>query len=170
VNAENLRAHGLIDAVVPPGELAAFLGRLLTAMTAEPDRAARPEPAGIAVSRSGPAWASVLRSREADRPGACDLIRLAATDVVPLRRAGLIVALARIGGCPCVLVADGIVDLVIPEPPGDGERLCRDLGGALHLALRDLAHQDDDTRLAARLRRYRHLGVPPHHRGPKYPL
>ena len=68
------------------------------------------------------------------------------------------------------LAADGIVDLVVPEPRGDGERLCRDLGGALYRALRDLAHQDDDTRLAARLRRYRHLGVPPHHRGPKYPL
>jgi len=292
--AENLHAHGLIDAVVPPGELAAFLGRVLTAMTARPGRSAGPDPAGIAVPWSGPAWESVLRTREADRPGAGDLIRLAATDVVPLRRAGLLVALARIGGYPCVFVAhdrtgpppgpatlrlarrgarlaaglrlplvcvidtpgaelsaqaeqdglageiarcladlvtlpvptvslllgqgagaaalallpadrvlaaqhawlaplapegasaivyrdaghapelaarqrirsadlaaDGIVDLVIPETPEDGDRLCRDLGDALYRALRDLADQDDDTRLAARLRRHRHLGVPP---------
>ena len=68
------------------------------------------------------------------------------------------------------LAADGIVDLVIPETPGDAGRSCRDLGDALQWALQDLADQDDDTRLAARLRRYRHLGVPPHHRGPKYPL
>jgi acyl-CoA carboxylase subunit beta len=295
--AENLHAHGLIDAVVAPGELAAFVGRVLTAMTAEPRSAARSGPAGIAVPGSVPAWESVLRTREADRPGAGDLIRLAATDVVPLRRAGLIVALARIGGYPCVLIAqdragpppgpamlrlarrgtslaaglrlplvcvidtpgaelsaraeqdglaaeiarcladlitlpvptvslllgqgagaaalallpadrvlaaqhawlaplapegasaivyrdpdpdhshaaelaarqrirsadlaaDGIVDLVIPETPGDAGRSCRDLGDALQWALQDLADQDDDTRLAARLRRYRHLGEP----------
>jgi acyl-CoA carboxylase subunit beta len=292
--AENLHAHGLIDAVMPPGELAAFLGRVLTAMTAQPGRPAGPDPAGIAVPWSGPAWASVLRTRETDRPGACDLIRLAATDVVPLRQAGLIVALARIGGYPCVFVAqdrtgpppgpatlrlarrgarlaaglrlplvcvidtpgaelsaqaeqeglageiarcladlvtlpvptvslllgqgagaaalallpadrvlaaqhawlaplapegasaivyrdaghapelaarqrirsadlaaDGIIDLVITETPGDGDRLCRDLGDALHRALRDVADQADGTRLAARLRRYRYLGVSP---------
>jgi acetyl-CoA carboxylase carboxyl transferase subunit beta len=296
--AENLHAHGLIDAVVAAGELAAFLGRVLTAMTAQPRRPARPDPTGPAVPGSVPAWESVLRTREADRPGAGDLIRLAATDVVWLRRAGLIVALARIGGYPCALIAhdragpapgpatlrlarrgarlaaglglplvcvidtpgaelsaraeqdglaaeiarcladlitlpvptvslllgqgagaaalallpadrvlaaqhawlaplapegasaivyrdpdpdhnhaaelaarqrirsadlaaDGLVDLVIPETPGDAGRFCRDLGDALHRALSDLAHQDDDTRLASRLRRYRRLGVPP---------
>jgi len=58
------------------------------------------------------------------------------------------------------LAADGIVDLVIPETHGDAGRFCRDLGDALHRALQDLARQDDDTRLAARLRRFRHLGVP----------
>jgi acyl-CoA carboxylase subunit beta len=312
--AENLHAHGLIDAVVAPGELAAFLGRVLTAMTVQPGSSARPGPARVAVPGparlavpgparlavpgSASAWESVLRTRQADRPGARDLIRLAATDVVPLPRAGLIMAPARIGGYPCVLIAydragpppgpatlrlarrgaglaaglrlplvcvidtpgaelsaraeqdglaaeiarcladlvtlpvptvslllgqgagaaalallpadrvlaaqhawlaplapegasaivyrapdpdhrhaaelaarqrirsadlaaDGIVDLVIPETPGDAGRSCRDLGDALHRALRDLAHQDDGTRLAARLRRYRHLGVPP---------
>ena len=39
------------------------------------------------------------------RPGAADLIRLAATDVTSLHQAGLILALARIGGYPCVLIA-----------------------------------------------------------------
>jgi acyl-CoA carboxylase subunit beta len=292
--AENLHAHGLIDAVVAPGELAGFLGRVLTAMTARPRTSPRPGPAEIAVRASGPAWESVLRTRRADRPGAGELIRLAATDVVPLRQTGLIVALARIGGDPCVLIAhdrtgpppgpatlrlarrggrlaaglrlplvcvidtpgaelsvqaeqdglaaeiarcladlitlpvptvslllgqgagaaalallpadrilaaqhawlaplapegasaivyrdpgrapelaasqgiraadlaaDGIVDRVIAETSGDAVRFCRDLGHALHRALQDLADQDDDARLAARLRRYRRLGVPP---------
>ena len=61
-SAENLHAHGLIDAVVAPGVLAAFLDRVLTAITAEPRRALRPDPAKIA---AGPAWESVLRTRQA---------------------------------------------------------------------------------------------------------
>ncbi len=71
--AENLHAHGLVDAVVAPGELAAFLDRVLTALTPAPrqapaprEAAAPPESADIA---GGPAWASVLRTREAGRPG-----------------------------------------------------------------------------------------------------
>ena len=47
----------------------------------------------------------MLRTRRRDRPGAADLIRAAATDIVPLREDGLILALARIGGRPCVLAA-----------------------------------------------------------------
>ena len=367
-SAENLHAHGLIDAVVTPGELAAFLDRALTAMgaeplstvppalgpiaaeahstfrpalapiaaeppsairpgpapiaaelpseirpgpapiaaelpsairpgpapiAAEPPSAIRPDPDAIAVLGSEPAWESVLRTRRADRPGAADLIRLAATDVTSLHQDGLILALARIGGHPCVLIAHdrrgpppgpvalrlarrgarlatglwlplvsvidtpgagyspaaeedglasqiahclaelttlpvptvslllgqgaggaalallpadrvlaaqhawlaplppegasvivyrdtghaaelaarqgirsadlaaaGLVDRVIPEPPEDADHLCRDLGHALHQALADLANQADDTRLADRLRRYRHLGRP----------
>jgi acetyl-CoA carboxylase carboxyl transferase subunit beta len=45
----------------------------------------------------------VLRTRRADRPGAADLIRVAAAGAVPLREGGLILALARVGGHPCVL-------------------------------------------------------------------
>jgi acetyl-CoA carboxylase carboxyl transferase beta subunit len=106
--AENLHAHGLVDAVVAPAELAAYLNRVLTAITAEPRPAPRPEPAGPAeIGSPGPGttWDSVLRTRRADRAGAADLIRVAATDTVPLHQAGLILALARIGGHPCVLLA-----------------------------------------------------------------
>ena len=292
--AENLHAHGLIDALIAPGELAAVLDRVLTAITAEPRSTPRPDTAPIA---AGPAWESVLATRRAGRPGAADLIRLAATDVTSLHQAGLILALARIGGHPCVLIAqdrhgpppgpaalrqarrgarlatglrvpvvcvidtpgaelsaraeedglaseiahcladlitlpvptvslllgqgaggaalallpadrvlaaqhawlaplapegasaivyrdtghapqlaarqrigsadlaaDGIVDQVIPETPADPGRFCRDLGHALHRTLEDLANQDDDTRLAGRLRRYRRLGTSPHRR------
>jgi hypothetical protein len=53
---------------------------------------------------------------------------------------------------------------VIAETPTDPGRFCRDLGRALHQALEELAHQDDDARLAQRLQRYRHLGMSPHQR------
>jgi acyl-CoA carboxylase subunit beta len=290
-NAENLYAHRLIDAVVAPAELASFLDRVFTAISAEPRPAPRPDPVTAAPV---PAWESVLRTRQGDRPGAADLIRLACTDAVSLGRPGLILALARVGGYPCVLiahdrhgpppgpaalrlarrgarlaaglrlpsicvidtpgaelsvraeqdglageiagcladlvalpvptvsvllgqgaggaalallpadrvlaaqhawlapllpegasaiiyrdtdhapelaarqrirsadlVADGIADCVIAEKPDDPDQFCRDLGDALHRTLEDLARQDDDTRLAMRLRRYRHVGVPP---------
>ncbi len=346
-SAENLHAHGLIDAVVAPRDLAAFLDRVLaafldrvlTAIPSEPRSTGRPAPAAITSEprgalgpdpapissepriavRSGPAliaagphgsfrpdpapiagpgsesaWESVLRTRRPDRPGAADLIRLAATDVTSLHQEGLILALARIGGCPCVLIAHdrrgpppgpaalrlarrgarlaaglrlplvsvidtagadysaaaeedglasqiahclaelstlpvptvslllgqgaggaalallpadrvlaaqhawlaplppegasavvyrdtghaaelaarqgirsvdlaaaGLVDQVIAEPPADPDQLCRDLGRALQQALETLAEQDDNTRLADRLRRYRRLGLPP---------
>ncbi len=57
------------------------------------------------------------------------------------------------------LAALGIVDQVIPEPGRDV--LSRDLADALHRALTGVLAQDEDTRLAARVRRYRQLGVPP---------
>jgi len=108
--AENLLAHGLVDAVVPPDELAGYLARVLSALASWPAPAAAPAPASVAASvatpGSGPetpAWESVLRTRRPDRPGAADLIRAAATDIAPLREDGLILALARIGGRPCVL-------------------------------------------------------------------
>ena len=134
--AENLFAHGLVDAVVPAGELAGYLTRALTAMappsapTPAPAPGSAPVPArtapAAAVPASAPgaaaargpelggtplggsrasAWESVLITRRADRPGAADLIRAAATDVVRLGAGGLILALARVGGRPCVLAA-----------------------------------------------------------------
>jgi acyl-CoA carboxylase subunit beta len=300
--AENLHAHGLVDAIVAPGELAAFTGRVLTALTAEPQPAGRgPRPAGRPGLASGSAWESVLTTREPGRPGAEDLIRLTAADVVLLRRAGMMLALCRIGGYPCVLVAHdrhepppgpaalrlarrgvrlatglrlplvcvidtpgaelsapaeqeglageiagcladlmaapvptvslllgqgtggaalallpadrvlaaehawlaplapegasaivyrdtehapelaalqgigsadlaahGIVDFVVAEGAGDGAtagdggRLCRDLGRALHRALEEVVASDDDSRMAGRIRRFRQLGAPPH--------
>ena len=76
----------------------------------------------IAVLGSGPTWEPVLHTRLAGRPGAADLIRLAATDVVTLHQAGLILALARIGGYPCVLIAQ---DRHGPPPGPAALRLAR---------------------------------------------
>jgi acyl-CoA carboxylase subunit beta len=112
--AENLLAHGLVDAVVPPGELAGYLTRVLTSVappsgTAFPPVTASASGTGLRGTPVGDsrtsAWESVLITRRPDRPGAADLIRAAATDVVRLREGGLILALGRIGACPCVLAA-----------------------------------------------------------------
>ena len=128
--AENLRAHGLVDAVVAPGDLAAFLDRVLTALCSAPQEGpapreapAPPDSAGVI---GGSAWASVLRTREAGRPGTADLLRAAATDAVLLQtgsrsRAGMILALARMGGYPCVVIGQDR-----RQPPGPaGLRLTR---------------------------------------------
>ena len=133
--AENLSAHGLVDAVVAPGDLAAFLDRVLTALgpaareaPAPPERPEEepvpPESPGV---RIGSAWASVLRTREADRPGTADLLRAAATGPVLLEtgsrpRAGMILALARMGGYPCVVIGQ---DRQQPPPGPAGLRLAR---------------------------------------------
>jgi len=132
--AENLLAHGLVDAVVPPDELAGYLIRVLAVLAPTPAPGPAPAsarvrpgiPAGAPTSPSAPgtasaprterpetperdaqtsAWESVRITRRPDRPGAADLIRVAATDIVRLREGGLILALARIGGRPCVLAA-----------------------------------------------------------------
>jgi acetyl-CoA carboxylase carboxyl transferase subunit beta len=151
--AENLHAHGLVDAVVSADGLGGLIAGLLTAITPGPRPAprsgtagstARPagadglagtaghgetrepdatrerggteepgrtgQPGGTPVTseterQAGTAWTSVLRTRQAGYPGARDLIRAAAADVVALHKTGLILALARIGGYPCVLAA-----------------------------------------------------------------
>ena len=122
--AENLLAHGVIDAVVPPAELAGYLGEVLTALTPPPASrpAAAPAPArspaspparsvssspttaGGRMTPASDAWESVLITRRRDRPGAADLFRATATDIVQLSASGVILALARVGGRPCVLV------------------------------------------------------------------
>jgi acyl-CoA carboxylase subunit beta len=109
--AENLHAHGLIDAVVPPEDLAGITANALNVMTAPrtglPDVQLPPaEPVGDV-----PAWHSIERSRRPDRPGIHALLRSAASSVTPLegtgageQDAGLLVTLARFGSAPCVVL------------------------------------------------------------------
>jgi acetyl-CoA carboxylase carboxyl transferase beta subunit len=111
--AENLHAHGLVDAVLAPEQLAPVIHRALTIVTARPTGPAvaperEPEQVG---PRDVPAWGSVVASRRAGRPGVRRLLRAAATDVVPLNGTGqgetdpgMILALARFGDAPCVLL------------------------------------------------------------------
>jgi acetyl-CoA carboxylase carboxyl transferase beta subunit len=94
--AENLLAHGLVDAVVPPDELADYLIRVLTVLapTPAPALAGSELPETTERDSRTSAWESVRITRRRDRPGAADLIRAAATAIVPLREGGLILALA----------------------------------------------------------------------------
>ncbi|MBE1591957.1 carboxyl transferase domain-containing protein [Nonomuraea angiospora] len=133
--AENLYRHGLVDAVLPPQELAGIADRALRILLApppEPSPGGTPTPAEpslggtpVAPHRGGtfppepppeplpdvPAWESITRSRRADRPGVRQLLRYAASDVLPLNGTGegeqdpgLYLALARFGGVSCVLL------------------------------------------------------------------
>ena len=116
--AENLHAHGLVDAVVAPERVADVadraLGILLAARPDEPPALAEGD--AVTADRADdlpdvPAWESVLTSRRRERPGIRRLLRYAARDVVPLNGTGagendpgLLLALARLGGTGCVLL------------------------------------------------------------------
>jgi len=115
--AENLYAHGIIDGVVPPEEIAGLLDRALTILLSRPASVVEevalatvskpPTPGGRAASaservetntvdpvgldttdRAPDAWDAITRSRRKDRPGVRRLLKYAATDVIPLNGTG----------------------------------------------------------------------------------
>jgi acyl-CoA carboxylase subunit beta len=120
--AENLYIHGLVDAVVPPEDLRDVAARALAVLTAPALRAPAPAGGGLIGTInledefapgpvSGSAWDSVQRSRRPERPGVRALLKIAASDVTPLSGTGagerddaLILALARFGTAPCVVL------------------------------------------------------------------
>lgn len=110
--AENLYRRGLVDALVPDHQLRAVAARALDVLTASPrlTRARRPGDV-VADVPDVPAWESVQRSRDPRRPGVRALLHHAGADVLPLRGTGagendpgLLLALCRFGGAPCVLL------------------------------------------------------------------
>ena len=84
--AENLYEHGLVDAVVPPGQIADLCDRALNVLAAP--REGSPDVAEVPLDElpDVPAWESITRSRNPDRPGVRQLLRHAAHDVVPAAR------------------------------------------------------------------------------------
>lgn len=125
--SENLYAHGLVDAVLPPQDLAAITDKALNVLLSPteglPEVAELPEVELVDV----PAWESVTRSRRDDRPGIRRLLRHAATDVVPLNGTGegesdpgLLLVLARFGGAPCVLLGQDRRGQTLDRPMGPG--------------------------------------------------
>ncbi|HEX5560017.1 MAG TPA: carboxyl transferase domain-containing protein [Nocardioidaceae bacterium] len=125
--SENLFERGLIDAVLPPEALAEVLDRALNVLLAPreglPDVPELPkEPL-----ENLPAWESIQISRRPDRPGVRRLLRYAATDVVPLNGTGegesdpgLLLALARFGGAPCVFLGQDRRGQTETAPMGPG--------------------------------------------------
>ncbi|WP_235564681.1 acetyl-CoA carboxylase carboxyltransferase subunit alpha/beta [Modestobacter sp. Leaf380] len=118
--AEHLAERGLIDAVVPAEEIADVADRALRVLAARGTwhRGAQVEGPveGDGTDADDPedgrsAWDVVTASRRTDRPGVRRLLRTAATDVVALNGTGagesdpgLLLALARFGGAPCVVL------------------------------------------------------------------
>jgi len=112
--AENLHAHGLIDAVVTIPDLAPRVAGVLAVLpepappSPDAERAAPTAVPHVAPADAGPAgpadgWESVTRTRRPGYPRGLDFLRTAATDVQVVREAGgLRLALASVGGRPVV--------------------------------------------------------------------
>ncbi|MEV0583390.1 carboxyl transferase domain-containing protein [Nonomuraea sp. NPDC050310] len=108
--AENLFAHGLVDAVVDAPDVRQIAIRALSVLCREGKTAEQgPEPEEDL--RPVEAWEAITRSRRDDRPGVRALLKLAAHDVTPLNGTGegehdpgLLLALARFGTAPAVVL------------------------------------------------------------------
>jgi acetyl-CoA carboxylase carboxyl transferase subunit beta len=125
--SENLYAHGLIDAVVPPEQIADILDRALTVLLAPRDVSADPENPPVDEIEDVDTWESITRSRRPERPGVRRLLKYAATDVIPLNGTGqgesdpgLLIALARFGGSPCVFLGQDRRGQTAAHPLGPG--------------------------------------------------
>ncbi len=132
--AENLHARGIVDAVVPVERLAEMAARTLSVLDARhtdhPPVARSPEPPPDSYAGVEPpsgAWESILLSRRTDRPGVKTLLKLGASDVLLLRGTGqgehdpgMLLALARFGGTPCIVLGQDRHRKTLEEPLGPG--------------------------------------------------
>ncbi|MEI2764472.1 MAG: carboxyl transferase domain-containing protein [Dermatophilaceae bacterium] len=130
--AENLYANGIVDVVLPVEALADVASRTLSVLDARHEDlppVQRPTPqdpyAGLHPPR--PAWDSIVVSRHEGRPGVRALLRLGATDVLRLRGTGqgehdpgMLLALARFGGTPCIVLGQDRHAQKLEEPLGPG--------------------------------------------------
>ena len=142
--AENLARLGIVDGLLPPEELREVVQRILRLLerptrAALEARAADPGSAGTEPAGSSTAWESVTRTRDPRRPGLRELLRHAASDLVPLsgtgqgeRDPGLSLCLARFGGIPAVVVGQDRRAQRAHAPLGPGA--LRAARRAMHLA------------------------------------
>ncbi|QCB51913.1 acetyl-CoA carboxyl transferase [Rhodococcus sp. PAMC28707] len=122
--AENLAAHGLVDAVVPPAELRGVAIAALAVLCA-PHEPPPPVPnVPLETLDDVPAWESIGRSRRSDRPGVRRLVKAAANTVTPLQgtgagewEPGLFLALAKFGASACVLLGQDRTFADLPLGP-----------------------------------------------------
>ena len=109
--AENLFDKGLVDAVVPPGQLPDIVSRALDILSAGAPAPVGPPPSLAVAPSDASAWASIEISRNPRRPDLRQLLVHGARDVLPLngtgqgeKDPGLLLALARFGGKSCVVL------------------------------------------------------------------
>ena len=108
--AENLAAHGVIDAVVAAEDLPAVVD-LALAVLVDPPRPRRLERRLGAPAPGRPAWDSVQRTRAEARAGVRELVRYGGEATVRLdgtdqgeRDESMLLVLTRLDGQPCVVV------------------------------------------------------------------
>ena len=126
--AENLYAHGLLDAVRGAVRAARHRAPGAERAAGAPVSHRRPGTADrdvAAAAAEEDAWTSITRSRRPERPGVRKLLRIAATDVTPLNGTGtgevdpgILLALARFDGAPCVLLGQDRVGQTSDTPLG----------------------------------------------------
>ncbi|AKS35178.1 carboxyl transferase domain-containing protein [Mycolicibacterium goodii] len=125
--AENLEACGLIDGVLPLAQLREVVDRALSVMMRARRTTPAPATASVPVGIDVPAWQSVCASRREDRPGVRELLHHAAGDVLALSGTGqgetdpgLLLALARFGHLPCVVLGQDRRGQTPQTPLGPG--------------------------------------------------
>lgn len=129
--AENLYSHGIVDVVLPVEALADVAARTLSILDARhedlPPVAGPVEDPYAGLHAPRPAWDSIVVSRHEGRPGVRALLRLGATDVLRLRGTGqgehdpgMLLALARFGGTPCIVLGQDRHAQKLEEPLGPG--------------------------------------------------
>ncbi|MEW9549312.1 carboxyl transferase domain-containing protein [Nonomuraea sp. NPDC050783] len=169
--AENLYHKGLLDAVVSAADLRAVAIRALGVLAADRSAVVAGEPPEEDL-RPVEAWEAITRSRRDDRPGVRTLLKLAATDTTPLSGTGtgdsdpgLLLALARFGSAPAVVLGQDRRIQRASAPPGPaalrvarrGMRLAADLGLPLvtvvDTAGADLSKAAEEGGLAAEIAR-----------------
>jgi acetyl-CoA carboxylase carboxyl transferase subunit beta len=159
--AENLAAHDLIDAVVPPKDLRAVLGGLLSGLpgggprgTTTPGTPAKEQPDPGRSPAGSDAWESIAASRRPDRPGLRQVLgsgtvtwlaggltagiagEVTADDTDDPPGSPLAVGTARIGGHRCVVVGqDRSVPKSRPLGPAALRRAQRAIAAAGALGL-----------------------------------
>ncbi len=108
--AENLAAHGVIDAVVPAEDLPELVDRALAVLVDPPTSSTLPERRSGTIGETS-AWSSIGRTRDPGRAGVRHLLRHGGAGTVRLRGTDegerdetVIVALTRMDGQPCVVV------------------------------------------------------------------
>ncbi|MTD16351.1 acetyl-CoA carboxyl transferase [Nakamurella sp. YIM 132087] len=123
--SENLAEHGLIDAVLPPERLPDIASRALNVLGGRRRGFPHVDAPGEEQQPETDAWTSIEYTRLPQRPGVRELLRFAATDVVPLTGtgqgesdAGLQLVLARFSGVPCVLLGQDRATQIGSTPLG----------------------------------------------------
>ena len=110
--AENLLRLGIVDAVLPPTDLAEFVDKALRIL--QPQADASEIPVGEAFDDdllTQDVWESITRSRDVRRPGGRAVIEAADESLVlngtgqGENEAGIIIALARFGAQSCLVIA-----------------------------------------------------------------